>query len=432
MRRTISRAAGLAAAVGLIATAFGPVAWARQPESGQAPENSRALRSARAAYLDQPLNMLTFRSMNEFSATRVVPHGTSVWSLPRNDHPLDFTYEVDGVRHPAEAILERTFTNALLIIKDGRIVYETYLNMGEAHDRYIGFSMSKSVTSLLVGCAISDGLIRSVDDRVDRYLPELRGGGYEGVTIRQLLNMRSGIDYKETYVPAAWPPGSPLASPVDYAVRYVDAAPRVGRLRAPGSAYEYKNLDTAVLGWLVEKVSKSSISAYASRRLWEPMGAEFDGYFLLDGPSDVGRELNLAGFNASLRDWGRIGLLMLNKGQARGRQVAPADWVRDSLKDAGGDRELGLGYGYQWWLYPNSRAFSARGHLGQFVFVDPDSRTVVVKLSFFPGPSGAAMLPVPEGAPDPHQLAKRAPTEALPYTRETEAFFRAAAAWTPR
>lgn len=426
-----SRAAKLASILGVIAaTTAGSLAWSQPTLPKAGPENSLALRSARAAYLDQPLSMLTFRSMNEFSATRVVPRGTSMWRLPRNEKLLDFSYEIDGARYPAEAFLERTFTNALLIIKDGRIVYENYLNMGEAEDRYIGFSMSKSVTSLLVGCAVADGLIRSVDDPVDRYLPELRGGGYEGVTIRQLLNMRSGIDYKETYVPAAWPPGTPLASPVDYAVRYVDAAPRVGRARPPGSAFEYMNLDTAVLGWLVERVSKGTISAYASRRLWEPMGAEFDGYFLLDGPSDVGRELNLAGFNASLRDWGRIGLLMLNNGQARGRQIVPADWVRDSLRNGGGDSELGLGYGYQWWLYPNSRAFSARGHLGQFVFVDPQSRTVVVKLSFFPGPKGPGMLAADSGS-GPSALAKRAPTGAQSYTEETEAFFRAAAAWTP-
>jgi CubicO group peptidase (beta-lactamase class C family) len=432
MQATRRLATSLAAAIGLAGAWVTPsVGLAQEADVAASPENTRALQSVRAGYLDQPLSVLTFRSMNEFSASREVARGTNVWQLPSADAALDFSYEFDGQHYSAEAFLERTFTNALIIIKDGRIVYENYLNMGEASDRYIGFSMSKSVTSLLVGCAVADGLIRSVDDRVDRYLPELRGGGYEGVTIRQLLNMRSGIDYEETYIPSAWPRGTPIASPVDYGVRYVDAAPHVGRARRPGSEFEYMNLDTAVLGWLVERVSNSTISAYASRRLWEPMGAEFNGYFVLDGPTGVGRELNLAGFNASLRDWARVGLLMLNEGRANGRQVVPESWVRDSLRDAGGDTDIGLGYGYQWWLYPNSRAFSARGHLGQFVFVDPDTRTVIVKLSFFPGPLGPGMLPDPNDTSTQGQLARRAPTESLPYTRETEAFFRAASAWSP-
>jgi CubicO group peptidase (beta-lactamase class C family) len=425
-------ATSLMTAIGMAGVWLAPSAGLAQ-DTGVAPspDNTRALQSVRAAYLDQPLSVVTFRSMNEFAATREVARGTNVWQLPRADAALDFSYEFDGQRYSADAFLERTFTNALIIIKDGRIVYENYLNMGEASDRYIGFSMSKSVTSLLVGCAVADGLIRSVDDRVDRYLPELRGGGYEGVTIRQLLNMRSGIEYTETYIPSAWPRGTPIASPVDYGARYVDAAPHVGRRRRPGSQFEYMNLDTAVLGWLVERVSNSTISAYASRRLWEPMGAEYNGYFVLDGPTSVGRELNLAGFNASLRDWARVGLLMLNEGRANGRQVVPESWVRDSLHNAGGDSEISLGYGYQWWLYPNSRAFSARGHLGQFVFVDPDTRTVIVKLSFFPGPQGLGMLADPNDTSAQAQLARRAPTESLPYTRETEAFFRAASAWSP-
>src|SRR5690606_12776539 len=149
--------------------------------------------------LDGDVNALTFRSMDSFFTTRTVARSGDVWTLPRSDHALDFTYTWQGADRPAHDFLERTYTNALLILKDGRIVSEIYRNNSDERSRFIGWSMTKSVTSVLIGCALAEGRIDSLDTPVTRYLPELKGGGYEGVSIRHIMQMRSGVDYEERY-----------------------------------------------------------------------------------------------------------------------------------------------------------------------------------------------------------------------------------------
>lgn len=170
--------------------------------------------------------------------------------------------------------------------------------------------------------------------------------------------------------------------------------------------FRYKTLDTAVLGWLLERVSGSTLSAFMAHNLWEPLGAERDGYFIMDGAPGFGREFSGAGFNATLRDFARIGLLMLNEGRANGRQIVPADWVAQSTRPTEGAPAGENGYGMQWWTFANG-AYAAQGLQGQYVYVDPRSRTIVVKLSHFPPGDTAA-------------------------SGETEAFLAAASAWAPR
>lgn len=153
-----------------------------------------AVQIARWHMLDRDINTLTFRSMDTLFTTRTVAHSGPVWALPRADHALDFSYAFKGTTYRADAFLERTYTNALLVMKDGRIVSEIYRNNTHERTRFMGWSMTKSVTSTLVGAAVEDKLIASLDDPITRYLPELRGGGYDGTTIRQILQMRSGVD----------------------------------------------------------------------------------------------------------------------------------------------------------------------------------------------------------------------------------------------
>lgn len=365
-----------------------------------------AVQDLRRKMNDADVNALTFHVMDQLFTTRTVGRSGPVWELPRADHPLDFTYAFQGVRHTPEEFLDRTFTNALLVMKDGRIVSEIYRNNTDAQTRFIGWSMTKSITSILIGCALKEGRIKSLDDQLTAYLPELKGGGYDGVSVRQLMQMRSGVDYEERY--DFEHPGDAARnherSLVQNVTRFADAARTIRRLHPPGAVFQYKTLDTAVLGWLLERVSGgSTIAAYAAQRLWEPLGAERDGFFIMDGPPGVGREFNGAGFNATLRDWARVGQMMLQDGQANGRQIVAADWVRLSTTASGAD---GPGYGLQWWV-PNDHAFQALGLQGQYVFVDRATRTVVVKLSYFP------------------------PGET-PAADETAAFLAAVSAWTPR
>lgn len=359
--------------------------------------------------LDSDVNALTFRDMDQLFTIRTVAHSGKPWALPHADHAMDFSYQFGGKTYGASDFLERTYTNALIVMKNGKIVTEIYRNGSDDRTRFMGWSMTKSVTSTLVGAALADGFIKSLDDPVTRYLPELKGGGYDGVTIRQILQMRSGVDYEERYDfdnpgPAA---RNHIAALVKNVARFVDPARTIKRAHPPGEVFAYKTIDTAVLGWLIERVTGNSVAAYTARKLWEPIGAEADGFYIMDGPPGVGREFSGAGFNATARDWARFGQMILNGGMADGRRVVSEDWVKTATAPAGTEDTPFGGYGFQWWTFANSDAFSALGLQGQYVFVDPATRTVIVKLSYFP--------------PDD-----------MTVNEETDAFLRAASAWTPQ
>ncbi len=365
-----------------------------------------AVQDLRRKMNDADVNALTFHSMDQLFTTRTVARSGAVWELPKADHPLDFTYAFKGQQYTPEQFLDRTYTNALLVMKDGRIVSEIYRNNTNQQTRFMAWSVTKSITAILIGCAVQEGRIKSLDDRITTYLPELKGGGYDGVTVRQILQMRSGVDYEERYDFAN--PGVAARNHeqalVGNVVRFADAARTIKRQHKPGEVWAYKTLDTAVLGWLLERVSGgSTVAAYAAQRLWEPLGAERDGFFIMDGQPGVGREFNGAGFNATARDFARIGQMMLQDGQANGHQIVSPEWVREATKATGGP---GPGYGYQWWI-PNDHAFQALGLQGQYIFVDRATRTVVVKLSYFP-------------------------PENMEAHDETGAFLEAVSAWTPR
>jgi CubicO group peptidase (beta-lactamase class C family) len=170
--------------------------------------------------------------------------------------------------------------------------------------------------------------------------------------------------------------------------------------------WQYKTLDTAVLGWLLERVTGNTLAAYTAQRVWEPLGAEADGFYIMDGPPGTGREFSGAGFNATLRDFARLGQMVLDGGRANGRQIVSAEWLRESTRPTDPSAP-DQGYGYQWWTVSGTQAFQAIGLQGQFIYIDPPTRTIVVKLSYFP-----------PGA--------EAPSE------ESAAFFAAASAWKPR
>lgn len=358
---------------------------------------------------DGDLNAFTFRSMDQLFTTRTVPRSGPVWRLPQQERAIDFSYAWEGRQRSLNDFLERTYTNALLVLKDGRLVTEIYRNGSDSRSRFIGWSMTKSITSVLVGCALAEGRIDSLDTPISSYLPELKGGGYEGVSIRHVMQMRSGVDYEERYDFAN--PGraanNHINSLVRNTTRFVDAARTLPRIHPPGEHFQYKTIDTAVLGWLIERVTRGSVAAYTAQCVWEPLGAEADGFYIMDGPPGIGREFSGAGFNATARDFARFGQMMLDDGVANGRRIVPSDWVRQSTRPTGGPDSQRGGYGLQWWTL-GAGTYSAIGLQGQYIFIDPATRTVVVKLSYFPPGDNSAL------------------------DAETQAFLRAASAWTPR
>jgi CubicO group peptidase (beta-lactamase class C family) len=376
---------------------------------GPASDVPVAVQLLRWQMLDNNVSSLMFRSMDSLFTTRTVAHGGPVWTLPRNDQPLAFSYTWKGQSLPAEAFLERTYTNAMLVMKDGHIVSEVYRNNSSEHSRFIGWSMTKSVTSVLIGCALAQGRIDSLDTPISHYLPELKGGGYDGVSIRHVMQMRSGVDYEERY--DFDHPGTAasnhISSLVRNVTRFADIARTLPRIHPPGTFFQYKTIDTAVLGWLIERVTQGSVAAYTAQCLWEPLGAEADGFYIMDGVPGVGREFSGAGFNATLRDFGRFGQMVLDGGVANGRRIVSADWIRQSTQPNGPEDTQRGGYGLQWWTMGGSDAFAAIGLQGQYVYIDPATRTVVVKLSYFPPGDNTAL------------------------DAETRAFMAAVAAWRP-
>lgn len=394
---------------------FGAMAYpAPEPDPSLPPSAVEpTVQQIRRQMLDPGLNSLTFHNMDEIFTTRSVPRSGDVWALARNDQDLDFSYTFEGETYTPDEFLERTYTNALLIIKNDRIVYEKYRNNTDASTRFMGWSMTKSWTALLVGIALEEGLIDSIDDTVEKYLPELDQGGYAGVTLRQILQMRSGVDYEERYDFAN--PGIAAKNHenalVKNIVRFADVARTIGRKHEPGTVWAYKTIDTAVLGWLIERVSGNTVAGYTALKVWEPLGAEADGFYILDGPPGVGREFSGAGLSATGRDFARLGRMLLNGGVANGKRVISKAWLDEATaptEAAGGtgNSVLGSGYGYQFWMGLRPGSYEASGLQGQYVHVDPKSQTIIVKLSYFP------------------------PGDMAPHL-ETQEFFSATSAWNP-
>ncbi|GAA5047921.1 serine hydrolase [Erythrobacter westpacificensis] len=401
----------LAIAIGLASAPAASLAQDSLPEPLLQGEQSNvpiAIQRLRWAMNDADVNALTFRSMDTLFTTRTVPRSGDVWQLQRRDHPLDFTYRYDGGTYTPEQFLDRTYTNALIVMKGDTIVYENYRNNSGPDTRFMGWSMTKSLTSLLVGMALEEGRIASLDDTIETYLPELAGGGYEGVTIRQILQMRSGVDYEERYDFAN--PGIAASNHINALVknvsRFVEPAMNIRRAHEPGEVFAYKTIDTAVLGLLLERVSGgSTVASYMSERLWQPLGAERDGFFIMDGPVGTGREFTGAGYSATARDFARVGQMMLNGGLANGRQIVPSDWIELSTQPVAAATPDQHDYAMQWWTLGNG-AYSAIGLQGQYIYVDPRRDTVVVKLSYYPPGNMTAQ-------------------------EETLAFFDAVSAWNP-
>src|SRR5688572_20061177 len=279
---------------------------------------------------DPPVMLLANRTIELMFDTARVEPGSRVWKLPKDLRALDFTYEFNGRTLPAGAAAENTFTDALLILKNGRIVHEAYLNRSDERTHFMSYSMAKSLNSVMLGFAIKDGYVAAVSEPVTKYVAEVSGTAYDGATLQDVLQMRSGSDWNDNF----FQPG-PAKDINEQAfmrgeVRYTTAAFSAKRKHPPGEVFNYNTVDAALIGLVVERAARKPISQYMSERLWKPAGMESYGFYLLDGPPGEGREFTGGGFNAVLRDYGRIGLMMLQKGVANRRQLLPADWVAES------------------------------------------------------------------------------------------------------
>lgn len=258
----------------------------------------------------------------------------------------------------------------LIVVQDGRVRLERYARGYSRQGRYTSFSVAKSLTSTLVGAAVRDGAIKSVEDPVTRYIPELAGSAYDGVSVRQVLTMTSGVKWNEDYTDPNSDVARMYAKPVpagtDPTVAYLRTLTREA---APGSKWVYKTGETNLIGVLVTKATGKSLTAYAEEKIWRPFGMERDLFWMVD---QSGQNIGGCCLSASLRDYARIGQFVL----AGGKSVVPEGWFADATR-AWSPVGQGRGYGYQWWTNADG-AFQAQGIFGQMIHIDPKRRVVVV------------------------------------------------------
>jgi CubicO group peptidase (beta-lactamase class C family) len=272
-----------------------------------------------------------------------------------------------------EEYLERNKTVAFLIIQNDTIQYENYFNGYDDSSIVASFSMAQSVTSMLIGCAIEDELIQSVNEPVTNYLPDLKENGFEKVTIEHALQMTSGIKFNESY---ANPFGH--AATFYYGTNLRKAVNKLELESEPGKNFNYVSGDTQLLGMVLESALKGkTISAYLEEKLWKPMQMEFGASWSIDREKN-GVEKTFCCLNARARDFAKLGRLYLNKGNWNGKQLVPQSWVEQSTKL---DYSSGAWfYQYQWWLPTKDGDFMAQGILGQYIYVHPAKNLIIVRL----------------------------------------------------
>jgi CubicO group peptidase (beta-lactamase class C family) len=316
-----------------------------------------------------------YRNMEKIVATRVIRRGPNVRALPMASTQIDPTWRWKGSTYDTASFMTRMRTSGVIVLKDGKVVLERYGLGRRPDDRWTSFSVAKSVTSTLIGAAIQDGYIKSLDAPVTDYIPELKGSAYEGVTIRQLLTMTSGVkwneDYADPHSDVAQAGGAILEPGVNPIVSYMRRLPRAD---PPGSRWAYKTGETDLAGILLSNAVGESMADYLSEKIWAPFGMERDAVWVEDG---AGHERGGCCISMTLRDYARFGQFMLEGGKAGDVQVVPPGWVADATaKHVELPKEEGLpGYGYFWWLVPGG--YSAEGIFGQQIFVYPRDGIVI-------------------------------------------------------
>ena len=310
-----------------------------------------------------------FRGMDRLSvlaeANTIAPAATPL-PLPAGQ-PL----EIPGI----DQYLAQQRAAGIVIVQDGKVRLERYGLDFDAKGRWTSFSVAKSFTSTLVGAAVQDGAIKSLDDKVSQYIPDLRGSAYDDVTVRQLLTMSSGVRWNEDYEdPKADVAQFNVVAPdpgVDATVSYLRKLPRA---HPPGEVWHYNTGETNLIGVLVSSAVKKPLAQYLQEKIWQPAGMEAPATWL---KGKTGHEIAGCCLQAATRDFARFGLFVLAGGKtAQGQQIVPADWFAQATvkqKDIG---EPGRGYGYQWWTYDDG-SVAAQGIFGQGIFIDPKRKLVI-------------------------------------------------------
>jgi CubicO group peptidase (beta-lactamase class C family) len=342
-------------------------------------------------------HLRTFHTPGLAFPTRTVRAGAPVRPLRYAARALpDFTFRSRGETHDITDYVARNRIAGLMVMKDDAVLLEHYDLGIDAATHWLSMSMAKSVSTTLVGAAIQDGLIGGVDDALTDYLPDLKGSAFDGVTIRTLMQMTSGLRWSDAQTDPHSERRAMLAMQLGQQpgaiMRYMAERPRAAE---PGTQWTYSTGDTHVVGALLKAATGRWLSDYLSEKIWSKLGMEADATWWLEAKD--GLEVAGSGLFATMRDYARFARFILDDGVIDGMRVLPEGWMRE----AGAARVIGgkhVNYGYMWWPVPaadgslDDGAFSARGIFGQFIYINPKHRVISVVLSARPKPQGGACV----------------------------------------
>lgn len=360
------------------------------------PHKDEPIGTVRQVYdgaLTPDLQANTFRNIDRLFATAKIAHDPSnIKVLPHAKEKLgNVKFKSHGKDYDLYDYLSINRISGLIIIKDGEIVLEDYELGNNENTRWMSMSVVKSITATLIGMAIQDGYIKSIDDPIVNYLPELKGSSYDGVTVKHILQMASGVAWNETYTDPTSDRRKLLEIQLEQkpgeALKLMASLPRAGE---PGTVWNYSTGETQVAGALVKAAVGKPVSEYLSEKIWTKAGMESDATWWLESPE--GLEVGGSGLSATLRDYARFGLLLLNEGIIDGKESLPKGW----MKEAGAQQMIGgekVDYGYMLWpvvdsdYTTNEGAYEAVGIFGQHVYVNPKENLVIAVWGAQPKPT---------------------------------------------
>ncbi|MEM1132988.1 MAG: serine hydrolase [Pseudomonadota bacterium] len=323
-----------------------------------------------------------FRQMEILTETRTISAGENTFDMA-DGKPLELG-EWDGEEGTSWNLtkyMQDQRAAGIIILHNGKIRLEEYALDHAADGRWTSFSVAKSFVSTLVGAAIQDSYIKSLDDPLTDYIPELKGSGYDGVTVEQLLTMTSGVKWDEDYED----PESDVAKfnqtkSQDGDNPILTYMATLEREAEPGTRWQYNTGETNLIGVLVSKATGKTLAEYLSEKVWAPFGMQMDGEWILN---DGGFEIGGCCISAALRDYALIGQFAVGGGTADGKQVVPEDWFAKAGTKQADIGVPGKGYGYQWWTNDDG-SYTARGIFGQSIFIDPKRQLVVATSGNWP------------------------------------------------
>jgi CubicO group peptidase (beta-lactamase class C family) len=315
--------------------------------------------------------LLGYRNIEKIFKTRTIARGSRVAPLPSASRMLDVRYQSNGESWTADTFMENTNAAGLLVLHRDQIVLERYRLGYSADQRWTSFSVGKSMSSTLAGAALKEGAIKSLEDPITNYLPGLKGSAYEGVTVRHLLNMTSGVKWNEDYAdPASNVAMIRAEKSVNGSDPIVTYMARMPREAEPGTKFVYKTGETHLVGSLVRAATGKHLADYLSEKIWKPYGMEKDAVWMLDA---AGNEFAGCCISATLRDFGRFGVFFKNGAKIDGVSIVPEGWVKQATTGSKASER----YGFQWWL-TNGPAYNAQGIFGQQIHINPERDLVVV------------------------------------------------------